>query len=86
MTRKLVLVLLCLLQEARSEGFFTVVSSNLLHLPLKFPVLVTAQNYNFTKELQISIKGTTTTGAEYDDSKRITLKNDRTQRLVFDVS
>lgn len=51
----------------------------------KFPVFVTAQGYDKPETLKISINGVSDDGVKYLQTKNVTLKNDRLQRIVFDL-
>lgn len=69
-----------------SEGFFTVVGSNLLKHQQPYRVALTYQGYTEDKILQIGIKEIKENSTGYEVYKNVTVRGDGIKNVNFDVS
>lgn len=51
----------------------------------KFRLVVKVQDYQTPVSLVVKIKGVTDSGVQYDNNQTLTLKNDQSQNIVFDM-
>lgn len=58
----------------------------MIHYREKFPVVVTAHGYTESTTLELSLRGDLDGGKKYENIRNITLKADRSQRIVFDLT
>lgn len=65
--------------------FFTIVASQVMQLGEKFRVLVSAKNFTKKVEIELSIKGDLDVGGNYESKHLVTLKNDRSQLVAFEM-
>jgi CD109 antigen len=68
------------------SSFFTIVGSKVIRPDSDYHLAITSQGYKEPTLYRVSINGTTDDGQPYLQSKDITLLNDQTQTLFFDVS
>lgn len=67
-------------------SYFTIVGSKVIRPDSEYHLAVTSQGYREPMLYRVSINGTEDDGRSYIQSKDITLLNDQTQSLIFDVS
>lgn len=65
--------------------FFSIVASQVMQIGEKFRVLVSAKNFETKVDVEISITGDLDDGRKYESKHLITLKNDRSQLIVFEM-
>lgn len=66
--------------------FFTIVGSKIIRPDTEYHLSVTSQGYKEPQTLRVSINGTEDAGRVFVKSEEITLINDQTQTIIFDVS
>lgn len=66
--------------------FFTIVGSKVIRPDTDYHLAITSQGYREPTLYRVSINGTEDDGRLYTQSKDITLLNDQTQTMIFDVS
>lgn len=66
--------------------YFTIVGSKVIRPDTDYHLSITSQGYKDSTSYRVSINGTDDDGGNYLQSKDITVLNDGTQTLIFDVS
>lgn len=66
--------------------YFTIVGSKVIRPDTDYHLAITSQGYKTPTTYRVSINGTDDDGGNYLQSKNISVSNDGTQTLIFDVS
>lgn len=67
-------------------SYFTIVGSKVIRPDTDYHLAITSQGYREPTSYRVSINGTEDDGRPYIQSNDITLLNDQTQSMIFNVS